>query len=102
MELVKLPRTGRCTYATRASVRITTCGEGAAQNENDAATVITVISASIITELTSILFALKRHISNPSSTGVPKIWQSGWHERGLEPGLFTPTAWRPLTRAAAL
>lgn len=82
MELVILPRIHRCTYADRASVYIRTCREDATQNENDA-TVITVISAAVITELTSILFAFKRHISTPSSSGVPKIWQSGSHEEGV-------------------
>lgn len=65
--------------------------EDATQNKNDAVTVITVISAAVITKLISILFAFKRHISTPSSTGVPKIWQSGWHEKGKN-GLFKPRA----------
>lgn len=46
--------------------------EDATQNETDAATVITVILTPVITELTSILFALQRHISTPSYTGEPQ------------------------------
>lgn len=60
--------------------------EDATQNEKD---VMTVISAAVITQLTSILFAFKRHINTPSFTGFPKIRQSGWHEKSKN-GLFKP------------
>lgn len=56
--------------------------EDASQNGDDVATVITLISAAVITQLTSILFAFRRHISNPFSAGVPKIRQSFWQEKG--------------------
>lgn len=56
--------------------------EDASQNGDDAATVITLISAAVITQLTSTLSAFRRHISNPFPAGVPKIRQSFWHEKG--------------------
>lgn len=56
--------------------------EDASQNGDDAATVITLISAAVITQLTSILSAFRRHISNPFPAGVPEKRQSFWHEKG--------------------
>lgn len=58
------------------------------RNEDDALTVITVILAAVIT---SILFAFKRHISTPSSTGVPKVSDRGKKNGGVG-GLFKSRA----------